>query len=168
MNRFRGGLVFEAQRLFYHPPLGSRVIKKQKQTPARVKTYFQGRVGVKGSKGKPRRPRTYPLSVRPLCFSPSLLSSLPPSLPPVLQHRHSGPRSVLDTLISCKTIKRRVFRSVKRIVSALGGGGTSAPSDEMQDVIWKVIREKIFMEFMTSDRNLKASSEGSKRWNDGT
>ena len=30
MNRFRGGLVFKAHRLVYHPTLGSRVIKKKK------------------------------------------------------------------------------------------------------------------------------------------
>ena len=30
VNRFRGGLVFKARRLFYHSTLGLRVIKKKK------------------------------------------------------------------------------------------------------------------------------------------
>ena len=33
VKRFRGGLVFKAHRLLYHPTLGSRVIKK-KTVPA--------------------------------------------------------------------------------------------------------------------------------------
>ena len=32
IQRFRGGLVFKAHRLFYHPTLGSRVLKKKKQS----------------------------------------------------------------------------------------------------------------------------------------
>ena len=31
VKRFRGGLVFKAHRLVYHPNLGSRVIKKKKK-----------------------------------------------------------------------------------------------------------------------------------------
>ena len=31
VKRFRGGLVFKAHRLLYHPTLGSRVIKKKKK-----------------------------------------------------------------------------------------------------------------------------------------
>ena len=31
MKRFRGGLVFKAQRLLYHSTLGLRVIKKKKK-----------------------------------------------------------------------------------------------------------------------------------------
>jgi len=36
VKRFRGGLVFKAHRLLYHSTLGSTVIKKKKNTPARV------------------------------------------------------------------------------------------------------------------------------------
>ena len=38
VKRFRGGLVFKANRLLYHATLGSTVIKKKKQkvTPPRV------------------------------------------------------------------------------------------------------------------------------------
>ena len=35
MQRFRGGLVFKAHRLFYHSTLGLRVIKKKEEEPAR-------------------------------------------------------------------------------------------------------------------------------------
>ena len=31
VKRFRGGLVFKAHRLWYHPTLGSRIIKKKKK-----------------------------------------------------------------------------------------------------------------------------------------
>jgi len=41
VKRFRGGLVFEAQRLVYHSTLGWRVIKKKKKKTA-------ARVGVEG------------------------------------------------------------------------------------------------------------------------
>ena len=33
VERFRGGLVFEAHRLLYHSTLGSRVIKEKKKNP---------------------------------------------------------------------------------------------------------------------------------------
>ena len=33
MKQFRGGLVFEADRLLYESTLGSRVIKKKKKSP---------------------------------------------------------------------------------------------------------------------------------------
>ena len=32
MKRFRGGLIFKAHRLVYHPTLGSRVMKKRKKS----------------------------------------------------------------------------------------------------------------------------------------
>jgi len=31
-QRFRGGLVFKARRLFYHSPVGLRVIKRERDT----------------------------------------------------------------------------------------------------------------------------------------
>ena len=34
VKRFRGGLVFKAQRILYHSTLGSRVTKKKKKSPA--------------------------------------------------------------------------------------------------------------------------------------
>jgi hypothetical protein len=34
VQRFRGGLVFQAHGLVYHSTLGLRVIKKKKNTPA--------------------------------------------------------------------------------------------------------------------------------------
>jgi hypothetical protein len=38
VERFRGGLVFEAHRLLYHSTLGSRVIKKKKKKRKTKKT----------------------------------------------------------------------------------------------------------------------------------
>jgi len=46
VKRFRGGLVFKAHRLVYHPTLGSRVIKKKKGRDSG----FQG-FGVSGFQG---------------------------------------------------------------------------------------------------------------------
>ena len=34
VNRFRGGLVFKADRLLYHSTLGSRVMKKKREEEA--------------------------------------------------------------------------------------------------------------------------------------
>ena len=36
MKRFRGGLVFKAHRLVYHPTLGLRVIKQKKKKGGRL------------------------------------------------------------------------------------------------------------------------------------
>ena len=36
VKRFRGGIVFEVQRLLYHSTQGSRVIKKKKKKPEHV------------------------------------------------------------------------------------------------------------------------------------
>ena len=36
MKRFQGGLVFKAQRLWYHSTLGSRVTKKKKKKKKKV------------------------------------------------------------------------------------------------------------------------------------
>ena len=44
MQRFRGGLVFTADRLLYYSTLGVRVIKKKKK----VVGGYQGFVGVSG------------------------------------------------------------------------------------------------------------------------
>jgi len=41
LQRFRGGLVFKAHRLFYHSTLGLRVIKKKKKVPP-IKSSFSG------------------------------------------------------------------------------------------------------------------------------
>jgi len=47
VQRFRGGLVFKAHRLLYHPTLGLRVMKKKKKEFDLAKRKIKGVQGVK-------------------------------------------------------------------------------------------------------------------------
>ena len=47
VKQFRGGLVFEAHRLWYHSTLGSSVMKKKKRSFGGEVSFRQGGVGVR-------------------------------------------------------------------------------------------------------------------------
>jgi len=52
-KRFRGGLVFEAHRFFYHSTLGSKVIKKEEEDDRISDLWAKSRLGG-GENGRDR------------------------------------------------------------------------------------------------------------------
>ena len=63
MNWFRGGLVFKAHRLLYHPTLGSRVIKKKKKY---LRDVDQQKVFI-GAVRHPRQVERVAINAPPIC-----------------------------------------------------------------------------------------------------
>ena len=93
--RFRGGLVFEAQKLSYHSTLGSRVIKKKKQR----KHLLRG-----GSRRRSRHPSTLhptPNIRHPIFYTlhttPYILHPAPYTLHPSHHTLHPTPYTLHPT-----------------------------------------------------------------------